>query len=140
MVIGVTGSRLGATEYQLDTFKHIIDRLNIDVFHHGMCKGVDKICSDIVRLQSPDTYIIAHPPLIDTYIAENVIYDKLEDKYEYLERNKHIVDNCNLLIALPNTDKEQLRSGTFSTIRYAKKKGMKVIIIYPKRIEVIDNI
>jgi hypothetical protein len=39
----------------------------------------------------------------------------------YLQRNKDIVNNCNYLIACPYSNKEQLSSGVWSTIRYAKK-------------------
>lgn len=47
-----------------------------------------------------------------------------------LKRNKKIVDDCDVLIALPiDPNIEKLRSGTWSTIRYAKKLNKKIIII-----------
>lgn len=140
MVIGVTGSRKGMNDYQINMFGYIVQGLEVDVFRHGVCTGTDETSSIIMRNLRPDTYIIGHPPLLDTHLSNSAVFDALEDKYEYLERNKHIVDNSNLLVGIPDTDKEKLRSGTWSTIRYAKKKGVKVIILYPERVEVIDNI
>jgi hypothetical protein len=49
----------------------------------------------------------------------------------YLERNKRIVDNVTLLIATPKEFHHTLRSGTWSTIRYAWKKKIDVVIIPP---------
>ena len=43
----------------------------------------------------------------------------------YLERNRNIVDNTTMLVAFPNNNKELLKSGTWSTIRYAKKRNKK---------------
>ena len=40
---------------------------------------------------------------------------------DYLDRNHDIVDQTDLLIATPKENTEVLRSGTWATIRYAKK-------------------
>ena len=49
----------------------------------------------------------------------------------YLERNKEIVASSNLLIACPVGDKEELRSGTWSTVRFARKICTELVIVYP---------
>jgi len=49
----------------------------------------------------------------------------------YLERNHNIVDESELLIACPKSKEEELRSGTWATVRYARKKGVRIILIYP---------
>jgi hypothetical protein len=41
----------------------------------------------------------------------------------YLNRNRHIVRETALLIAVPNELTEQPRSGTWSTVRYAQRLG-----------------
>ena len=41
------------------------------------------------------------------------------------------------LIGMPKSEFEELRSGTWATIRYAKKIGIKVMIIFPKKLEII---
>jgi hypothetical protein len=48
----------------------------------------------------------------------------------YLARNDKLVELADRLIAFPKTSKEVLRSGTWATIRRARKKGIPVDI-YP---------
>lgn len=48
----------------------------------------------------------------------------------YLDRNHYMVDRCNLLIACPEGI-EALRSGTWATVRYARKRPRNHLIIYP---------
>ena len=62
---------------------------------------------------------------------------QLNYQYKYLiiyldgfteTRNKDIVNSCDILIACPENDKEVIRSGTWSTIRYAKKINKTVLL------------
>jgi predicted Rossmann fold nucleotide-binding protein DprA/Smf involved in DNA uptake len=48
-----------------------------------------------------------------------------------LVRNKVIVNISDVILATPFEDKEVMRSGTWSTIRYARKVGKTPIIILP---------
>lgn len=48
-----------------------------------------------------------------------------------LKRNYDIVDACDILLAAPRTLTEELRSGTWATIRYARKTGKKYLILAP---------
>jgi hypothetical protein len=50
---------------------------------------------------------------------------------KYVERDHDIVDETDMMISFPPTNKEILRSGTWTTIRYARKKKKKLYIIYP---------
>jgi hypothetical protein len=49
----------------------------------------------------------------------------------YLERNKDIVRESASLIAAPLQAEEQQRSGTWSTVRFARKIGKPVFLILP---------
>jgi hypothetical protein len=49
----------------------------------------------------------------------------------YLDRNKDIVRETASLIAAPAEPEEQLRSGTWSTVRFARKQGKPVFLILP---------
>lgn len=44
----------------------------------------------------------------------------------YLQRNDALVEHADLLIAFPRTADEVLRSGTWSTVRRARKRGVEV--------------
>jgi hypothetical protein len=48
-----------------------------------------------------------------------------------LKRNPLIVDAGQRLIACPKNDQMTVRSGTWSTVRYASKQGRVIEIIYP---------
>ena len=63
-----------------------------------------------------------------TYCKTTEVY--MRKPKPYLERNKDIVDETGLLIATPKGE-EIVRSGTWSTIRYARKNHKKIIIIMP---------
>lgn len=44
----------------------------------------------------------------------------------YMKRNDALVDFCDELIAFPKTSEEELRSGTWATIRRSQKAGKRV--------------
>jgi hypothetical protein len=137
MIIGITGSRDGMTLIQQQTFETIINKNIhlIEEIHHGDCNGVDSI---VHHLYSGTIKMIVHPPTINTcraYCQSDFIMPPLP----YLDRNKQIVNNCNVIIAVPNTMTEVIRSGTWSTIRYAKKCKKTYLIIYPDGNVLIDH-
>ena len=96
--------------------------------HHGDCKGADKQFHDIAK--SFGYEITVHPPIDDKKRAF-CKGDYSTAPKEYLARNKDIVDACDILIATPKSAAEEVRSGTWSTIRYAKKTHKRGVIIFP---------
>ena len=143
MKIGFTGTHVGMTAPQIATFSNIIkiidegiNAINIDAvheFHHGDCIGADAIAHEIVSKQSLYHDIVIHPPLDNKKRAFCAIGidDVVLPPKSYLERNRDIVDECTILIATPKGFKEELRSGTWATIRYAQKRRKPVLIIQP---------
>jgi hypothetical protein len=69
--------------------------------------------------------IVIHPPAIETQRAFKTAADVRAPK-PYLDRNKEIVRETALLVAAPAEAVEQLRSGTWSTVRYARWLGRQV--------------
>jgi len=138
MKIGFTGTQRGMNLLQKRAFTAIIADLleegdNYIEFHHGDCVGADENAATIVSGLIPDTAetaIIIHPPELSGKRAFCKIGRKLEGK-PYLDRNKDIVDACEILIACPKGKIEELRSGTWSTVRYARKNVKRIILIYP---------
>lgn len=96
--------------------------------HHGDCVGADAEFHDIAWGMC---FIIVHPPIEDMYRAFCIAPDKTLEPRPYLARNKDIVNQSDILIAAPNTLVEEWRSGTWSTVRYARKMGKPVIILDP---------
>lgn len=134
MRVGFTGTQKGMTLEQKAELEHILLGCLLEVifgssFHHGDCVGADAEASDIAR--NLEYRIICHPPLESSKRAFTAS-DFEFPKKSYLDRNRDIVNACEILIAAPKENKEVLRSGTWATIRYARKNKVPVIIIAPK--------
>ena len=125
MKVGFTGTQQGMTLAQNMAFRHLISGCHGD-FHHGDCVGADAEAHDLARLCW--FKIIIHPPTNSSKRAWKE-GDETRPCSPYLVRNKHIVDESEWLIATPKEDTNQLRSGTWSTVRYAMKKKRDVTII-----------
>ena len=127
MNIGVTGSRLGLTGPQSDWLAGFLLVVGPTDLHHGDCEGVDAMAHDIAGAFGCRRVI--HPPINPKSRAWCMGEEILPEK-PYLERNKDIVNACSVLLVFPSGP-ERLRSGTWSTYRYAKKIGKHFYVIYP---------
>lgn len=125
--MGFTGTQKGMSDKQKRAFIAFVKENKPSEFHHGDCIGADSEAHDIVEHYSPNTKIIIHPPKDAKKRAFKSGEEVLNER-DYLDRNKDIVDHTDILVATPK-GKEELRSGTWSTIRYAKKvnKDRKVL-------------
>lgn len=128
MIVGFTGTQRGMTPQQKRFLRE--GATLFTEFHEGDCIGADAEAVRIVREVNPSCKIISHPPIADKKRA-HAPADKVLPKKEYLDRNHDIVNACEVLIAMPNTELEKVRSGTWATIRYAKKVGKNLLIVYP---------
>lgn len=115
MRIGFTGTRCGMSAAQKQQLR-VVFRAFISasdfarVFHHGAAVGADSEAAEMATQAGLN--VIAHPA-----------------NGRPLERNKEIVDACDVLVAAPLWDTEQQRSGTWATIRYARKRGKPVVML-----------
>ncbi len=113
------------TDTQKLELRQILRYFHRGLFHHGDCIGADAEAHDIAREFSYGVEI--HPPLESrkrAWCSSMLVHDPKP----YLERNHDIVDACHLLIACP-AGPEVMRSGTWATIRYARRTGVPVVII-----------
>lgn len=129
--IAFTGTQVGMTDSQLSIIRLFIKTHldEIQEVHHGDCIGADDDFHTLVRLHS-NIKIVIHPPKNKSKRAFKQ-GDLILEPDEYLKRNHDIVDTCDILLATPKENEEVLRSGTWATIRYGKKSGKVVIIIFP---------
>lgn len=130
MKIAFTGTQQGMQLAQACAFQKLIGELAITAFGHGDCIGADEEAHAMVAEWYSDVYITIHPPTNPSKRAWCESAYICEPK-EYLARNRDIVNEGNVLVATPGEMDEQLRSGTWSTIRYARKIGKPVYIIFP---------
>lgn len=132
MNIGFTGTQRGLTEFQKQTLTDIVNSLPLVkcTFNFGMCWGADTEAYHIIKESVRDIKIIGYPGTVTQSTSMKV--DVLNPVEKFLIRNRKIVDNSQLLIVCPKNDKEELRSGTWATYRYARKTNTDcIIIIYP---------
>ena len=133
MKIGFTGTQEGMTSAQRSTFLGVLLSLKQgldkeDEFHHGDCIGADAEAHDLAETLGFKT--VTHPPIKEDKRAFKVADIILPSK-EYIPRNHDIVDTCKTMIATPKEKIEVVRSGTWATVRYAKKKKRNLFIILP---------
>jgi hypothetical protein len=134
MKIGMTGTRFGLTEQQLKTFDSTFTLLEMEEFHHGDCVGADAEIAnrirEIVREKGLSLTIISYPCTI-TKARAYTEADEIRLPTDPLDRNRLIVDSVDMMVAFPGKMKEQQRSGTWFTIRYARKQGVPLAIFWP---------
>ena len=58
----------------------------------------------------------------------------------YLDRNHDIVDAADVLIAAPSGTTEKRRSGTWATVRYARKLGRTICVVLPDGVVRTENV
>ena len=127
MIVGFTGSRHGMTTEQQMLVREALLSLEPTAVHHGDCVGADaefhKIALEL------KIKIVIHPPVDFKFRAFCEGAEEEWTKREYLERDRDIVECSDALIAAPKSKEEELRSGTWYTIRYARKTNKKVTIV-----------
>lgn len=134
--IGYSGTRYGMTQHQKERFCSFIVQYEPEFFHHGLCIGGDREAHVLVRNLVPHCIIIGHPPVNKSLMATDIQCDVLREPKDYLIRNHDIVDECQRFVAAPNGATEIRQSGTWATIRYArkmfeKKKLLSITVITP---------
>lgn len=139
MKVGFTGTQLGMTPSQLSTLRSTIEMLRgehtIEEFHHGDCIGADSQAHDLfLQLGLP---IRIHPgdnPKKRAYCADRSPQGSctVAEPMDNLQRNIDMVVTVDTILACPRNDTEIIRgSGTWHTIRHARRVTDRVIVILP---------
>lgn len=126
--VGFTGTREGMTQPQRTKVYRLLRELAPTWAHHGDCIGADDQFHELARLAGAK--IMLHPPEKPDLRAFRIGDYTAEEKH-YLERNRDIVDACEVLIATPKESTPQYRGGTWYTIGYARLQGHKTVIVWP---------
>jgi len=132
--VGFSGTRAGMTPQQRKRIRELIERGDISEAHHGDCIGADQGLHDMLyAVRAREFEIVIHPPE-DARFRAYCRGDRTEPAKPYLERNKDIVRASTVLWAAPKeaSEPEPARGqGTWSTIRYARKRGVPVLVVMP---------
>lgn len=134
--IGFTGTQQGVSECQRDVLSRWFAQRPGCTLHHGDCIGADATAHQ--EAIKAGWCVEIHPPDIDRKRAFCEGAAVVHPLAPYLIRNVRIVDACEVLIATPKEETgEELRSGTWATVRAARKTGRRIVIIRPSgRVEV----
>jgi hypothetical protein len=133
--IGFSGTQMGMSDEQksllTSLLRNLKEKSGFSTLIHGDCIGSDSQAHKIAK--DLGFKIEIFPPKVSSkraFCGEGD--DIIHDKEDYLVRNRLIVDSSDFLIAATKSSKEELRSGTWSTVRYARKRKKKVIILSAK--------
>jgi len=117
------------TDAQRERVESLLCLLGGKEFHHGDCIGADEEAGVIAALAGYK--VVVHPPE-DAKARAFTFGDIMLAPLPYLQRNHEIVDVTDVLIAVPDSEKNIKRgSGTWATVRYAVKVGKPVRIVLP---------
>jgi hypothetical protein len=128
IILGITGTRDGPRPAQTAATLKFMRGLKPYRVVHGGAPGFDMIAHGIAEALRVRE-IEVHPSTVRSQSiiagAGVVVYPELPP----LERNHVIVKRVYGLLACPKTDDEELRSGTWATVRYAREAGVPVYLI-----------
>lgn len=134
MILGFTGTRNGLTDAQWSKLRDTLYQFRpLPEVHHGDCIGADAQFQELALSVSCYVKTVIHPPKNSRARAFCPLgsHDELLPAKSYLDRNRDIVDACELLIACPAEMTEQPRGGTWATVRMARKAKKRLLIIFP---------
>jgi hypothetical protein len=132
--IGFTGNRYGLTQEQKTQIIQVFELYDDIIVSHGDCVGSDTDFHNLsieYKQSNPTKKFLIHiyPPT-DNKLRSYCVGDLIFDPKPYLQRNKNIVTNSDILIGCPiDKTKEQIRSGTWSTIRFARKLNKQIYLL-----------
>ena len=136
MDVGFTGTQAGMTEAQRRSLRTVLKELHSgelgeDEFHYGACIGADS--QAVLEAFDIGYVIIAYPANDVSMSKQGLIHEQAVAvaSMPAMRRNHMIVDNSDILVATPKLVSEQLRSGTWATVRYARKQGKPIIYVWP---------
>jgi hypothetical protein len=114
---------------QKETVRRLLEEMEPSGVAHGDCIGADMEFHNIALQLGK--WIRIHPPIKGAKRAHCKEWNEIMPAKDYLVRNQDIVNGVDYLIACPEQDEEIVRSGTWSTVRYARRKGVPVILVLP---------
>ena len=129
MIVGFTGTRRGMTYPQEQRLIEALKQYEPNEFHHGGCCGADAEAHILARDMGAKVFV--HPSTLAKFHGYHVGAHYVHPMAPPLRRNKSIVNACDVLFAAPLLAVESTRSGTWATIRYARKRGIQVVMLWP---------
>lgn len=130
---GFTGTRAGMRAFQVAMVRRVFDKGQPIVLRHGGAFGADFEAHALWREVCKKSACNVWPADAKrAALFEGQPRVKVEPVMPPLDRNIEIVKRSKFLVATPNKEQEEQRSGTWQTIREALKLNLPVLIIWPE--------
>jgi len=132
-ILGFTGTRAGMTYEQSVKVTGLLIKIHPGNAVHGDCTGADKDFDDICK--GLGIFREVFPGKDRNGLSPSRAFCDAEIRHPvlpYLVRDRIIVEKAKLgLIACPKGKTEERRSGTWTTVRYARSMLRPIYIIFP---------
>lgn len=129
MILGFTGTRDGMSPKQLRWIVAWLEHKLIHHLHHGDCLGADVQMHYLAQIHRIP--ITRHPGNSPRWSANCAGAIDVRPRMSPLARNHNIIIASHELLAIPGTYEEVLRSGTWATIRDARRMRRVIHIVLP---------
>lgn len=130
---GFTGTRAGMRAFQVAMVRRVLKRGQPIVLRHGGAFGADfeahAMWREVCEKSACDVWP-ADEKRAQLFRGQARV--KVEPVMPPLERNVEIVKRSKFLLATPNKEHEEQRSGTWQTIREALRLNLPVLIVWPE--------
>jgi hypothetical protein len=132
--VGFSGTQQGMTAAQAVSIANLLGQYTGFVGHHGLCIGSDVQFDGLARAALGFEHMVIHP-MANAGAKRGTVPaspgDIMRPAIAPLLRNQNIAVSCDVLLATPKEDHMVLRSGTWSTIRYALVLYKPVFVVVP---------
>lgn len=130
MRYSVTGPARYLTDEEFVAVERAVRALtNVDEFTTGGAYGIDTAAASVAFRKHPQAFHRLCIPKGKNYniaMHDYPFHEIVWVEGGYMKRNDVLVAHADVLLAFPETLKEQRRSGTWATIRRAEKAGIEV--------------
>lgn len=141
-IVGFTGTRkrvLPLQRFGLRRLLRCLFGMGHRRFVHGCCKGADWIATEIAYEMG---YVIeGYPSNLRNFVDVRSIAacDWIHMPRPPLDRNALIIHPAHVVVGVPATEEEEVRSGTWATIRLARKAAKPLVLVYPDGSQTYEN-
>jgi hypothetical protein len=117
------------TEWQVRALRELLQLMQPDAFFHNGMIGATAQAHAIAR--GLDLQIVIIPPKNTDLRAKLEGAIQIETPEDFNDSLDHVIEDSHIVIFTPREEVEKLRSGTWRSIRQAKREGKSVYIIFP---------
>lgn len=132
--VGFTGTQKGMTPAQMSGVLYFLGRYESFILGHGLCIGADVEADDLTRSLPACKGIVGFPAKgvgAKAVPMEPELFLEWRTPRGPLLRNMDIAIWCDVMLATPKEEHMTIRSGTWTTCRYALQEEKPLFVVLP---------